>query len=127
MLRLATKFKPDAPAFETAVRAGFLHAELWTDAAVVLDWQRVADLARAYPLGYALHFPNRLDQPPEVLRGAVELYRALDARALVLHQPHMDRYGAALLDLDPALRLAVENHHIDSIDSWAVPNPGLAL
>ncbi len=127
MLRLATKFKPDAPAFETAVRAGFHHAELWTDADVLLGWRRVADLARAYPLGYALHFPNRLDQPPEVLRGAVELYRALDARALVLHQPHMDRYGAALLALDPDLRLAVENHRIDSIDGWAGPNPGLAL
>src|SRR5215218_8355617 len=117
MLRLATKFKPDPPAFATAWRAGFRHAELWTDAALLLDWPRVATLAREHPLGYALHFPNRLDQPPEVLGGAVELYRALDARALVLHQPHMDRHGAELLRLCPDLRLAVENHRIASVDS----------
>ncbi|MGL4553397.1 MAG: hypothetical protein ACRC33_19695 [Gemmataceae bacterium] len=127
MLRLATKFKPQQHAFEAAVRAGFRHAELWTDADLLLGWRAVADLARRHPLGYALHFPNRLDQTPEALRGAVELYDALDARALVLHQPHMDRHGADLLALRPGLRLAVENHRIDSLDGWADANPGLAL
>ena len=103
------------------------HAELWTNADLLRDWQTVADLAKSYPLGYALHFPNKLDKPPEVLAGAVGLYRALDARALVLHQTHMDRHGAALLRLDPGIRLAVENHRVDSIDGWANSSPGLAL
>lgn len=127
MIRLATKFKPAPDAFDTAVRSGMRYAELWTDADLLRNWQGVADLARAFPLRYALHFPNRLDQSPEVLAGAARLYRALDARALVLHQPHMERHGAALLRLDPTLRLAVENHRIDTVDSWADASPGLAL
>ena len=127
MLRLATKFRPNVSAFEIAVRAGFHHAELWTDAALLLDWQQIAQLAQQYSLDYALHFPNRLDQPIEVLTGAVELYRALNASALVLHQEHFTRYGKTLRYLHPEIRLAVENHRIPSVSHWADLNPGLAL
>jgi sugar phosphate isomerase/epimerase len=127
MLRLATKFKPEAAAFETAVRVGFQHAELWTDATLLLQGRELARLARQYPLGYAFHFPNRLEQPPEVLHAAVQLYHDLDARAMVLHAPHFVRHGEALLRLDPTLNLAVENHRIESLDAWAATHPGLAL
>jgi sugar phosphate isomerase/epimerase len=127
MLRLATKFKPEPAAFETAVRAGFRHAELWTDATLLMQGKSLAALARQYPLGYAVHFPNRLEQPPEVLQAAVELYQALQAHALVLHASHYLRHGEALLRLDPHLQLAVENHRIDSLESWAEAYPGLAL
>jgi sugar phosphate isomerase/epimerase len=127
MLRLATKFKPEPAAFETAVRAGFREAELWTDAALLLQGRQVAQWARQYPMRYAFHFPNRLDQPPEVLRAAVDLYHDLNARAMVLHHPHFLRHGEALLRLDPDLNLAIENHRIDSLDAWANSVPGLAL
>ncbi|MFQ3651245.1 MAG: hypothetical protein SNJ75_12995 [Gemmataceae bacterium] len=127
MLRLATKFRPEAAAFERAVRAGFQHAELWTDAAVLRQSKEVARMARQYRLGYAFHFPNRLEQPPELIQAAVELYHELEARALVLHGPHFVQYGAVLQRMDATLNLAVENHRIDSLDAWAEAYPGLAL
>src|SRR4051812_12765595 len=113
MLRLATKFKPRPAEFEQARQAGFPAAELWLDAAVLAGWREVAALAARFPLEYALHFPNRLEQSAETLEHAVALYRALDAHALVLHQPHFDRHAPALLALAPQLRLAVENHTLD--------------
>src|SRR4051794_33696633 len=101
MLKLATKFAPRREAFEQAHRAGFGAAGLWLDAAVLAGWREGAGLARSFPLGYALHLPNRLEQPPEPLGQAVALYRAPDAHALVIHQPPLDRHGARLLALDP--------------------------
>ncbi len=129
MIGIATKFAPTQPAFEMARQAGFRRAELWTDADVLGRWQEVVQLARSYPFDYAFHFPNRLDQPAEVLDAAVALYRGLGARAVVLHQPHQDRYGAALAERCPGIRLAVENHHLtaDELIGWAESNPGLAL
>jgi hypothetical protein len=129
MLRLATKFAPSPPAFEQAYRAGFRCAELWLDAGVLADWRRVAPLAGHYPFEYALHFPNRLDLPPDAPTQAVRLYRAASARCLVIHQPMADRYGELLLGLDPGVRLAVENHCLDpeGLRRWAEDNAGLAL
>jgi hypothetical protein len=129
MIGIATKFAPSRPAFETARQAGFRRAELWTDAAVLGQYKAVLQLARAYPFDYAFHFPNRLEQPPEVLDAAVALYRGLNARALVLHQPHHDRHGSALAERCPGIRLAVENHrlNLDEFARWAEGNPGLAL
>src|SRR5205085_1995531 len=112
MIGIATKFAPGPDQFETAWQAGFRRAELWTDAAVLARHGVVARLARLYPFDYAIHFPNRLDQPPEMLDAVVALYRAVNARALVLHQPHQDRHGAALAQRCPDIRLAVENHHL---------------
>ncbi len=129
MLKLATKFAPERPLLEQAHRAGFHFAELWLNAAVLADWRAVADLCRDYPFGYALHFPNRLDQAGHTLEEVVQLYRALDCRSLVIHQPHFDRYGAELTRLGPELRLAVENHNLDpeAFRLWAERNRGLAL
>ncbi len=129
MLRVATKFLPDVKAFETAYRAGFRNVELWLDAAILANWQTVARLARSYPNGYVLHFPNRLDLSPATLEQTVALYRELDCRALVIHQPMFDRYHEALVRLEPDLRLAVENHKLtpDGLAAWAERNPGLAL
>jgi sugar phosphate isomerase/epimerase len=129
MLRLATKFAPERPLLEQAHRAGFHFAEVWLDAAVLADWQAVAALARDYPFGYALHFPNRLEQAGETLEQAVALYRALGCRSMVIHQPLLDRYHEGLMRLGPELRLAVENHKLDPerFRLWAERNPGLAL
>jgi hypothetical protein len=129
MIGIATKFAPGPAEFETAFQAGFRRAELWTDAAVLGRWEEVARLAGSYPFDYAIHFPNRLDQPPEVLDAVAALYRAVDSRALVLHQAHQDRHGAALAERLPGIRLAVENHRLTPAElaSWAERNPGLAL
>src|SRR5260370_806641 len=101
MLRLATKFAPQPRALETAYRAGFRHAELWLDAAVLARWKDVARLAGDYPNGYALHFPTWLDLAPEALEQTVALYRGLNCRCLVIHQPMVDRFGEPLLRLEP--------------------------
>jgi hypothetical protein len=110
MLKLATKFIPRQPYFETAYRAGFRNAELWLDAAVLADREAVVPLARHYPNRYVPHFPNRLEQTPATLEHAAGLYRELGCRCLVIHQPLFERYHEALLRLEPAMRLAVENH-----------------
>jgi hypothetical protein len=129
MLKLATKFAPELSALETAYRAGFRHAELWLDQAVLAGWQDVLALARHYPNGYALHFPNRLELPAESLEQTVALYRGLDCRCLVIHQPMYDRHREPLLRLAPELRLAVENHKLnpEQLLHWGERNEGLTL
>jgi len=129
MIEIATKFKPDAKSFETARQAGFRRAEIWTDAEILLDHHAVGNLAKQYSLDYAIHFPNRIEQPPEVVAAAAALYRELDAKALVMHQPHQDRYAQALSEACPGIKLAVENHRLtrEQFDAWATNNTGLTL
>lgn len=129
MLKLATKLAPSLDNLETAYRAGFRHAELWLDAVLVEDWPSVLQRARHYPHAYALHFPNRPELTPEGLRGCVELYRGLGCKALVIHQPMFDRYGAELLRLDPGLCLAIENSNLtpERFDAWAERSRYLTL
>ena len=129
MLNLATKFAPHVAAFAQAVEAGFHCAELWTDAAVLADWEQVAERARQFPLRYVIHFPNRKEQSVETLRHAAALYRALDCQALVIHQPHYDRYADALRRIDPELCLAIENHRLrlSELETWFAQSPHLTL
>jgi hypothetical protein len=89
----------------------------------------LVSLARAWGFRHAFHFPNQRDLAPESLAHAAELYRALDCRAVVIHQPHFDRHAADLEALAPGIRLAVENHKLTPADflRWAEDNPGLTL
>lgn len=129
MLKLATKFAPRATAQELAYRAGFRFAELWLDQAVLADWQNVAERIHQYPFGYAMHFPNQLNLPAETLAHTVALYRQLDCRCLIMHQPMHDKFREALLQLDANLHLAVENHKLtpERFREWAERNDGLTL
>jgi len=129
MLKLATKLAPTTAALETAFRAGFRHAELYLDQAILADWPGALERARHYPFGYALHFPNRPELTADMLRGCVELYRQLGCRSLVIHQPMFDRYAEELLRLEPALRLGIENHKLspEQFAAWAERGPGLTL
>ncbi|HEY5311335.1 MAG TPA: hypothetical protein VIK18_02405 [Pirellulales bacterium] len=113
----------------TARDAGYRHAEIWTDAAVLADWRAVAERCARYPFRYALHFPNREPRDDQTLAAAVSLYRALDCPAMVIHQPLYDRLAGRLLELDGGLRLAVENHELSpaEFEAWAHGNPGLTL
>ena len=129
MLKVATKFAPEPVLFEQAYRAGFHHAELYTNEAILAGWEEVADRARYYPLEYVLHAPNKKDISADTLQRLVTLYRALGCQALVIHQPQFDRYGAELQRLAPELRPAIENHLLtpEQFDEWAERNPGLTL
>src|SRR5205085_764095 len=59
----------------------------------------------------------------------VTLHRELGCRCMVIHQPMHDRYRDELLRLEPALRLAVENHRLtpDGLTAWAERSDGLTL
>ncbi|QDU41382.1 Xylose isomerase-like TIM barrel [Maioricimonas rarisocia] len=129
MFRLATKFKPTREAFETAVAAGYRHAEFWLGPEILADWEQVAALARQFPLEYALHFPNRKDLDQQALEQCVALYRALDCRAMVIHEPMHAVSGAELRRLGPDVKLAVENHRlsITDLDRWADRHEHLTL
>jgi hypothetical protein len=129
MLKLATKFAPTLAHVKAAHDAGFRHAEIFLDVAILADWQTAARHARQFPHGYALHFPNRLDLNTETLDAVVGLYRELGCRALVIHQPMFDKFQKTLLGLEPSLGLAVENHKLTLEDfaAWAKRNPALTL
>jgi sugar phosphate isomerase/epimerase len=129
VLRFATKFVPQRVKLENAYQAGFRHAEIWLNDALLADWDGVARLAGDYPFEYALHFPNAPAPTAVTLAGAVALYRRLGCRCMVIHQPLFDRCAADLLRLEPGLRLAVENHKLSpqGFGEWADRNPGLAL
>jgi sugar phosphate isomerase/epimerase len=129
MVKLATKFAPEPAAFELAHQAGYRCAELWTDTAVLANWQSVVEQAAARPLEYVLHFPNRKDLGPETLEQAVQLSAALGCRAMVIHEPHHAKYADVLLGLDPNLCLAVENHRFDpaGFERWATQHDNLTL
>ena len=129
MLKLATKFAPLAWAFEVALASGFSFAEFWLDAGYLCRWNEVLREARMHPLQYALHFPNRGELSDTAIIGAVELYRELGSSAMVIHAPMMERYGDRLRDIEPDLRLAVENHRITpaELETWATQHEWLTL
>jgi sugar phosphate isomerase/epimerase len=128
-LKLSTKFDPQPAKVENAHRAGFRYAEIWLDPAVLANGRAVAECLLAYPLGYALHFPNKLNLEPLSLEQTVALYRQLRCQSLVIHQPMHDKFRAPLLALDAELCLAVENHRLDpaKFEEWAQRNPYLTL
>jgi sugar phosphate isomerase/epimerase len=130
MLKLATKFRPDDPhAFDIASRAGYRAAELWLSGKLLTDWQKLASNASKYSFFYALHFPNHGVLLPDKLENVARLYRALNCRAMVIHQAMYDQYGQTLLALEPSLCLAVENHDLAAtkFDRWVARNRWLTL
>ncbi len=129
MLKLATKFAPDEISIRQAQDAGFRYAELWLDAAVAADWRNVVERTKRFELEYTLHFPNRLNLSEESLGHIVELYRALNCRCMVIHEPMYDKFGQMLDRLEPGIRLGVENHKLDptGFQAWAENSTGLTL
>ena len=110
MLTLATKFRPDKlQAFDTAYRAGLRGAELWLNDALLLNWKIIVSVARRFPFHYAMHFPNEGVLQADALRGAIGLYNDLECRTMVIHQSMYDQYADDHLDMEPSLRLAIEN------------------
>ena len=129
MLKVATKFTPEIQAFENANAAGFGYAEFWLDARWLDQWETIAERASSHPFEYALHFPNRGDLPESTLRQSIQLYRALQCEAMVIHAPMLRRYGEWLVRQDAKLKLGVENHRLSptEFERWAVDNTWLTL
>jgi sugar phosphate isomerase/epimerase len=112
-----------------AANAGFRFAELWLDARYLADWRTVAELAREYPLQYALHFPNHGTLDDHALENVVALYRRLGCTVMVIHEPMFRHYHRRILDRASSIRLAVENHHLplSKFEQWALENTWLTL
>ena len=131
LLRPATKFAPrSAIAFKLAYDAGFRHAEFYLDQELIEDWGSIVGDANDFPMGYAMHFPNRGEFSKGHLRNVIDLYHAVESSALVIHQPMFDRYGEQLLKIDPDLRLGIENHDLTNdakFERWADESPFLTL
>lgn len=129
MLQLATKFKPKPEAFETAVSAGFQHAEFWLDAKWLTQWQEIAGRARESQLEIALHFPNRGELGKAEICNVTALYRELDCRAMVIHTPMFERHGRRISECDPTVRLGIENHRLSpkEFEKWARGHDWLTL
>ena len=130
MIQLATKFAPTtARSFDVAFRSGFRSAELWLGPELLANWQQVVRLALQHPFRYSLHFPNRGPISTQMLTNVAELYRALECETLVIHQPMLCGFGNALQDVEPSIRLAVENHRLNpgEFQSWARDHDWLTL
>jgi len=128
MLKIATKFAPDVPAFETAWKAGFRFTEFWLSADLLKRAGGIIETAKRYPLAYVPHLPNKKVTKQTVAQ-TIQLYRELNCNALVLHQPMMDAWGADFTEQAPEMKLAVENHVLseEQFWDWAEKNPGLNL
>jgi hypothetical protein len=129
MPQIATKFKPEAASFQLAFDCGFRAAELWLDETLLLEAERVVELADRFPFRYAIHFPNELNVGPEAVERAAWLYARLDCSALVIHEPQFLKYADTILRHRPETRLAVENHfhQPDEFHTWCARWPGMTL
>ena len=91
MLKIATKFVPAPTDFLRAWVAGFRYAEFWLSSELLQDAERIIKIAEKYPCEYVPHFPNKKNDAQSV-KQAVKLYRELDCRAMVIHQPMFDAW-----------------------------------
>ena len=128
-LFVATKFAPSRAAFDQAAIAGFRAAEFWLNESILDRHEEIAGTAAHFPMRYALHFPTTSRLRPESLEHCVRLYEAVNARALILHEPQYLAFHAELTRLLPSIRFAVENHHLRPADflPWCARQPGITL
>jgi sugar phosphate isomerase/epimerase len=128
-LELATKLRASRATFERAQRCGFTAVELWTNAESLRHSGEIGKLAQDFPFSYVIHFPNKPNLQPEDVDGAVTLYRHLQCRAMVVHEPMYRIYGAELLAKQSDLRLGIENHRLDKkqFSTWAERHQWLTL
>jgi len=128
MLKIATKFAPSLASLDLAWRAGFRFAEFYLNPEILAGVPEIVATAREFPLEYVPHFPNKKVNK-ETVQQCVELYQQLGCRAMVIHQPMINRWGKAITKLDESIQLAVENHYLNEKQfwEWAETNPGLNL
>lgn len=129
MLKFATKAAPQHQRLANAYEAGFRHAEIFLTSQHLDNWKDVAAVAEKYDMSYGLHFPNRAPLTRKQLKKCVKLYRRLGCESMVIHQPMFRLYERNLLDIDPELCLAVENHRLNvkNFQTWAESHQWLTL
>ena len=117
----ATKLRPSHEALTIAHKAGVAGVEFWTNGTILDDVDGLHRLALEFPFRYVIHSPNKANLEEHQLRNLAELYRRLECRAMVIHEPILKRYGQRLLEMDDSLRLGVENHKLSpsEFDRWA--------
>jgi hypothetical protein len=118
MLKFATRAAPQAKRLDNAHRSGFQFVELTLAAKLVDNWKKIAATADSYELRYELHFPNRAPLTQQQLKKIAKLYRHLDCKAMVIHQPMFRLYSQEMADLVPGICLAVENHRLNPKNFW---------
>lgn len=131
MFQQATKFAPrTSDPFTVALESGFRAVEFWLGASLLEQWQEIEEYAKPFPFDYQLHFPNTTELDQEHLESLARLYRNLDCSAVVIHQPQYDQFAEEVLSIEPRIRLAVENHFLDSnrkLRKWADSHEYLTL
>ncbi|NOX99285.1 MAG: sugar phosphate isomerase/epimerase [Verrucomicrobia bacterium] len=118
MLKFATKLAPQPERLSNAHEVGFEYAEIFLTSKSIKKPKALAGLLGNYPLSYGLHFINRGPLSKKQLKKTIRLYRLLDCESMVIHQPMYRLYSEALLDIDPGLCLAVENHRLKLKSFW---------
>ncbi len=120
MIRFATKVAPEAGKIERAWSCGFRHAEIWLSKELLgRGLEEILAGIPGVPMSYALHFPNRGPLSDGELDTAQALYRALECRAMVIHEPMLLSCGSRLAERCPGMRLAVENGRQRGERFWA--------
>ncbi len=129
MLHFATKLAPEPAPLDLARSAGFQCSEFWMNGDRLLDIRPILDAIRGRGMRHVIHFPNSGPLGEEQLSNAVRLYRAIGSDAMVIHTPMLRSYGPRLLELDPGVKLCVENGIEAGADfsDWAERNEWLTL
>lgn len=118
MLKFATKLAPNRDKVERARNAGFRSAEIWLDSGWLDQSDRVLDATYWSDMEFVPHFPNEGNLTDDQLQNAVSLYQQLGCQTMVIHKPMLRSYGRRLLEMEPHLRLAVENGRQRKSDFW---------
>ncbi len=128
MLKIATKFAPDEATLSLAWRAGFRYGEFFLTPEILAKVNAIVKTAQNYPIEYVPHFPNK-KVTKNTAQACVDLYKRLDCKAMVIHQPMLDQWGASIQEWHPDICFAVENHYLteEQFWEWADKNPGLNL
>lgn len=129
MIRFATKLAPSNESLERAWNAGFRNTEFWLNEASLVDVEPAIQAAVARGMKVVPHFPNRGDLSEAHLANTVHLYRRLDCKALVIHEPMAARFERKLRELHPEIRIAVENgrQRGEAFERWAATHQWLTL
>lgn len=104
---LAAKCAPEGRLLSAVKKAGIEGVELYLSGAMLGDVRRIADLCAEYPLRYALHAPNDVYMPEELLA----LADKVGAEAVTIHDIFWDDEWAKIAAVfkDKCHKLCVEN------------------
>ena len=129
MLKIATKFLPELPAFKQAYDAGFRNVEIFLNTTVLERVDDVVSMSRGFDMDYALHFPNKPELDESHLRNCCRLADELNVSAVVIHEPMFRRYVESLTAIDSNIPLAIENQRVPAANlaTWVQERGSVTL